>query len=167
MLTSEVLTMVVSRVDSKRLRHRLQSVSFMSRTSVCFGVGEPEGEQVQAPSSNVVPLGFDVLRLGGGTDRYGRTMLAFLVVIKYICGILGGLNNIGFSHLVSSSESLRKSLRTRSAFSGWENVCRGQRIERKVLGHDVDPLTRTVKAKAYTCGAKKMSYRPILPYHPE
>ena len=149
MLTSEVLMMVVSRVDSKRLRHRLQSVSFMSRTSVCFGVGEPQGEQVQAPSNNVVPLGLNVLRLGGGSDRYGRIMVAFLIVIKYICGFLGRLNNIGFSHLVSSSESLRIGLRIGRAFSTWEIVSRGQRNGRKVLGHDVYPLTGMVKAKAY------------------
>ena len=150
MLTSEVLTMVVSRVDSKRLRHRLQRVSSMSRTSVCLGVGEPEGEQVQAPASDVVPLGLDVLRLSGGSDRYGRVMVAFLIVIKYICGILGRLKNIvGLIHLVSSieSESMRKSLRTERALSRWETVCKGQRTG---LGDVGKPLTRMMKDEGYT-----------------
>lgn len=91
MLTSEVLTMVVSRVDSSRLRHRLQTVSFMSRILGCFSAGEPEGEQVQAPSNDVVPLVLDVLRLADGRGVRGRSMMALLFVVECssICDIVG------------------------------------------------------------------------------
>lgn len=77
MLTSEVLTMVVSRVDNNRLRHRLQRVSFMSRTLACFSAREPGSEQVQAPSYNIFPLVLNVLRLDDGRDLCGNSEQLF------------------------------------------------------------------------------------------
>ena len=88
MLTSEVLTMVVSSVDSNRLKHRLQRVSFMIRVMACFSAREPEGEQVQAPSNDVVPLVLDVFRLGDDRDLCGDFITAPLMV-EYVCGLVG------------------------------------------------------------------------------
>ena len=89
MLTSEVLTIVVSRVDNNRLKHRLQRVSFMIRVAACLSAQEPEGEQVQAPSDNVVTLVLDleVLRLGDSGDLCGDFIIALLMV-EYVCGLV-------------------------------------------------------------------------------
>ena len=86
-LTSEVLTIVVSRVDNIRFRYRLQNVNFMNRILVYFGAREPEVEQVQAPSNDVVPLVFDVLSLSDGKGMCRRFMMAFLLVFKHDCSI--------------------------------------------------------------------------------
>ena len=87
MLTSEVLTIVVSSVDSNRLKHRLKRVSFMIRVVACLSAREPEGEQVQAPSNNVVTLVLDVLRLGGSGDLCGNSIIALLMA-EYVCGLV-------------------------------------------------------------------------------
>ena len=89
MLTSEVLTMVVSRVDNSRLRHRLQRVSFVSQVLACFNAREPEGEQVQAPSKDVVPPVLDVLHLGDGGDLCREFMTALLLTVEYVYGLVG------------------------------------------------------------------------------
>ena len=81
MLTSEVLTMVVSRVDSNRLRHRLQRVSFMNRVLACFIARAPECEQVQAPYNDVIPLVFDLFLLGDDRDTYWTFMTALLLKV--------------------------------------------------------------------------------------